>query len=216
MALMLGIRHGFDLDHLATIDSVTRNTADRQSLSRVVGLLFSLGHGLVVISISLIIGSGITTSNTPEWLNGFGEYISIFFLILFGILNLLKIFQSNLGQALPTSLRNYAKNKITEKKLNPIFVILIGALFAFSFDTFSQIALFSLAASALAGCLFAGLLGLVFMFGMMVTDGLNGYFVSSIIQGANNRSLFVSNLVSFIIAAFSLILATYSIFRMSQ
>ena len=59
MAFLLGIRHGFDLDHLATIDSVTRIVGENRYLSKIVGFLFSLGHGLVVILISLIIGSGL-------------------------------------------------------------------------------------------------------------------------------------------------------------
>lgn len=58
-ALLLGMRHGFDLDHLATIDAITRTVRYKPSLSRMVGFLFSLGHGLVVIIVSLIIGGGL-------------------------------------------------------------------------------------------------------------------------------------------------------------
>ena len=68
MALTLGLRHGLDLDHLATIDAITRTVRNSQFLSKLVGFLFSLGHGLVVILISLIIGSGLMKTHTPPWL----------------------------------------------------------------------------------------------------------------------------------------------------
>ncbi len=74
MALTLGISHGFDLDHLAAIDAITRTVRDNRFLSKMVGFLFSLGHGIVVILISLIIGSGLMESHIVQfgnWLYGF-------------------------------------------------------------------------------------------------------------------------------------------------
>lgn len=214
MALMLGIRHGFDLDHLATIDSVTRTVSNQRYLSRIVGFLFSLGHGLVVIAISFIIGSGLMKSYIPEWLDSVGNWISISFLFMFGLLNLWNVAQPPSKPAIPTSLKNYLAKKITHKKFNPIFIILIGALFALSFDTFSQVALFSLSASLVAGCMFSGLLGLVFMFGMMTSDGLNGLFVSTLIQRANGISNFISRLAGLLIALFSLIIGIMNLAKM--
>ncbi|CAM3013330.1 hypothetical protein LEAN103870_13085 [Legionella anisa] len=84
MAYFLGVRHGFDLDHLATIDSMTRIVGPNRNLSKVVVFLFSLGHGMVVILIGLIVGNGFTPSYIPEWLNGVGDSISITFLFIFG------------------------------------------------------------------------------------------------------------------------------------
>lgn len=49
MALTLGVRHGFDLDHLATIDSVIRTVSNHRYLSRIVGFLFSLGHDMILV-----------------------------------------------------------------------------------------------------------------------------------------------------------------------
>jgi nickel/cobalt transporter (NiCoT) family protein len=83
-------------------------------------------------------------------------------------------------------------------------IMLIGALFAFSFDTFTQVTLFALSASVMAGFLFPIILGAVFMLGMMSSDGLNGYFVSAMIQLADKKSLIVSRVIGVIIACFSL------------
>lgn len=40
MAYFLGVRHGFDLDHLATIDSMTRIVGPNRNLSKVVVFYF--------------------------------------------------------------------------------------------------------------------------------------------------------------------------------
>ena len=66
-AFLLGLRHGLDLDHLATIDAITRTV--QGNLSKMVGFLFSLGHGLVVTIVSLVIGSGLMQTHIPEWLD---------------------------------------------------------------------------------------------------------------------------------------------------
>lgn len=213
MALLLGIRHGFDLDHLATIDSITRTFRNNQYLSKITGILFSLGHGLVVILISLIIGSGFKPTAVPEWLNEIGDGISIAFLFLFGLLNLWNIFQHPSQSTLPCSLKNYLSRKLIHKNFNPIFIVFIGILFAFSFDTVSQVVLFSLSASALAGCLFSGLLGVVFMLGMMLSDGLNGLFVSAFIQRADRISFLFSRITGLMIASFSLIIGVINCFK---
>lgn len=207
MAFILGIRHGFDLDHLATIDSITRVVSRNRFFSRIIGLLFSLGHGLVVITISLLIGSGLMQSQAPEWLKTLGNWVSIIFLLIFGIVNLWSIFQSPSKSNTTVSLKGYLAGKIISQNFNPLYVILIGALFALSFDTFSQVALFSLTANVIAGWLLSGLLGLVFMFGMMTADGLNGYLVSTLIQRTNKISNVVSRITGLIISLFSMITA---------
>lgn len=203
-ALLLGIRHGFDLDHLATIDAMTRSIRNKRFLSQMVGFLFSLGHGLVVIIVSLIIGGGLISSSTPEWLNEVGEVVSITCLFLFGFLTLWNTVNYSSHSNIPTNLKNYLSRKLVHNNAHPLLILLIGALFALSFDTISQIALFSLSASALSGFLFAGLLGLIFMLGMMLSDGLNGIFVARLIRRADGMSLFFSRLIGMIIAFFSL------------
>jgi len=216
MAFLLGIRHGFDLDHLATIDSITRTVRENRYLAKIVGFLFSLGHGLVVIVISLIIGSGFLSFTVPQWLNWVGDSISIAFLFIFGILNLWNVVHYSSTSPVPTSVQNYVARKLVHHNLNPVFILFIGVLFALSFDTISQVVLFSLslAARAVAGCLFSGLLGVVFMFGMMMSDGLNGLFVSAMIQRADGMSFLLSRVTGFMIASFSLIIGIINCYKM--
>jgi high-affinity nickel-transport protein len=210
MALTLGMRHGFDLDHLATIDAITRTVRDNRLLSKFVGFLFSLGHGIVVILISLIIGTGLMQAHIPKWLDGFGQWVSIVFLILFGALNLYNLFQN---QTLPAGLKSFLVKKLSGKKFSPLLILSIGALFAFSFDTFSQIALFSISASLLSGWFFSGVLGLFFMLGMMLSDGINGLVVSTLIQRADRFSVVLSRGLGLIISLFSLGLGLIALFE---
>jgi nickel/cobalt transporter (NiCoT) family protein len=214
MVLTLGFRHGFDLDHLSTIDSITRTVRDNRYLSKMIGILFSLGHGLVVTIVSLIIGSGMMQSRLPSWLDNFGSWISIFFLFTFGFITLWNVLQKSTRTVPTTSLKGLFLRKIITQKCNPLFIMLIGALFAFSFDTFSQVALFSISASLLAGWLFSGVLGIVFMLGMMISDGVNGLFVSTLIQRADKTSFIISRMVGLMISFFSLTIGTLNLIKL--
>ena len=213
MSFLLGIRHGFDLDHLASIDSMTRMIRTKQTLAKYTGFLFSLGHGLIVIIISFIIGAGFTPKHIPQWLESVGNTISIIFLLVFGLLNLGYLFQYPKQIRLPNSLRSYLSKKLFQNNMNPFFIILTGALFALSFDTISQVILFSLSATKMAGCFFSGLLGTVFMLGMMTSDGLNGLFVSALIQRADTMSLILSRIAGLAIASFSLIISIFNLIK---
>lgn len=205
----LGLRHGLDLDHLATIDTITRTVRANNQLSKRVGFLFSLGHGLVVIILSMIINNGFIRSQFPAWLEPLGSFISIFFLLLFGFLTLHNIVRHGKKFHAPSSIRTFFIRYL--KQFNAFWIILTGALFAFSFDTFSQITLFSLSMSSNKPWVFSALLGVVFMLGMMATDGLNGLIVSSLIQRADKVSFFISKALGFFIACFSLILGGLSL-----
>jgi len=213
MVLTLGMRHGFDLDHLATIDSITRASKENIHVSKLAGFLFSLGHGLIVILMSFIIGSGFIHANSPPWLATFGNWISIFFLFVFGFLTLWSLLPH--APVLPTSLRGFLVKKLLGKNYNPFLIILVGAFFAFSFDTFTQVALFSISGSLTMGSLFSLILGIIFMLGMMISDGLNGFFVSFLIQLADKRSLLISRLLGLLIAFFSILVGLINVLAQS-
>lgn len=209
MAFVLGLRHGLDLDHLAIIDSISRTMKDNTGISKCVGLFFSFGHGMVVIILSLIIGSGLIQTNFPQWLESLGKWISICFLLLFGFITLYKVLFPGTSQSmeLPTGLRTYLFKKYSGEQAHPLWIMLIGALFALSFDTFTQVALFSISMKVMAGWIISMLLGILFMLGMMTADGLNGFFIASVIQRTDKYSALFSKLFGLSIAAFGLVLA---------
>ena len=89
LVFALGLRHGFDADHLATIDGLTRfNARSNPRWARFCGTLFSLGHGAVVVAIALAVSLLSRRWTAPEWLEMSGAWISIVFLTLLGVLNL--------------------------------------------------------------------------------------------------------------------------------
>jgi hypothetical protein len=60
LAFTLGLKHGLDADHLATIDGLTRfNARARPAMARWCGALFSLGHGAVVVVVAVTVGTGV-------------------------------------------------------------------------------------------------------------------------------------------------------------
>jgi high-affinity nickel-transport protein len=213
IAVVLGFRHGLDLDHLATIDAMTRTMRENRVVSKLTGFLFSLGHGAVVTAVCVIIGAGLIKSPVPKWLEGFGISVSIFFLFLFGILNLWSIFQKTPSH-ISKGLQSFLTQKVLGKKFSPAMVLGVGALFAFSFDTFSQISLFTISATLMSGWLFSGLLGLMFTLGMMIADGCNGLFVSALIQKANKKSQMISRLLGLAVALFSLGIGINSLMKL--
>src|ERR1700757_1588696 len=89
VALVLGMRHGVDADHLAAIDAMTRcNAQARPGLARRTGVWFSLGHGGVVMAVALAVAATAHAWNAPAWLEPFGAWASIAMLVLLGALNL--------------------------------------------------------------------------------------------------------------------------------
>ena len=212
MALILGLRHGFDLDHLATIDAMTRMVGKEKLLSKLVGFLFSVGHGMVVILMSLILGTGLLQAHIPHWLDGVGTWISIFFLLLFGIVNLFNVLSNKDDLFLP-GFQRYFMKWLNQKPLSPLLIMSVGALFALSFDTMSQVALFSLSASLISGWWLSVLLGLFFLCGMLLSDGVNGLLVSFLLQKAKETSIVLSRCLGFAVSFFSLGLALASILK---
>ena len=201
VVFLLGVKHGLDPDHLAAIDGLTRYNAGRKPrLSRWSGLLFSAGHGGVVTSISVMVATIATEWRAPAWLEDTGTWISIVFLTLLGVANLLAVWRTPKDEVVRAmGLRSRFFARLTHAE-HPVLIAAVGAAFALSFDTISQAVLFSITGSHLAGWFFAMALGLVFTLGMMSTDALNGLWVSHLISRADDRAAAASRVMSFAVA----------------
>jgi nickel/cobalt transporter (NiCoT) family protein len=217
LVFVLGLRHGLDADHLATIDGLTRfNSRANPRLARVCGALFSLGHGAVVIACALIVSSLAQQWKIPEWLEAFGAWVSIGFLALLGVANLHAVFSSKPGQVVvPVGLKGRFLGRLA-RAASPGLVALVGALFALSFDTVSQAALFALTATRFGGWQHALMLGLLFMLGMLVTDGVNGLWISRLILRADQIALVASRLMSLVVAGVSLLVAAFGTIKLAM
>lgn len=210
----LGVKHGMDPDHLTTIDGLTRfNMQTRPRLARWSGCLFSLGHGLVVTLVAGAVGVLTTDWSPPGWLEHVGAWISIAFLLALGAANLAAVFRTPGNRVVrPTGLKGRWLGRLAETS-HPVVIASIGAAFALSFDTWSQAALISLTATHLSGWVFAVGLGLLFMSGMMVADGVNGIWVARLLRRADRRALIASRVMSLTIACLSLSVAALGLAR---
>ena len=146
----LGMRHGTDPDHLTAIDGLSRIRPRATN-----GLLFAIGHGLVVTM--LAVGAGKLLADRVA-------FIGPWLLILIGFINLAKLLQKS-----PSGIAE-------EKSTRPIVVqpFLLGMLLAAGFESASQ-----LSALFLAGAMNPWLLGSVFTVGMVLVDGFDGYLAAS-------------------------------------
>jgi len=92
---------------------------------------------------------------------------------------------------------------------NPLAVAAIGALFAFSFDTLSQASLFAVAANPFGGWMTALLLASLFVVGMLLSDGLNGIWISRLIRRSDETARVASRVMAVAVSAVSLLTAAF-------
>ena len=70
MVFLLGLRHGMDPDHLATLDGLARHNAQtRPRLARWSGCFFSLGHGAIVTLVAAFVAATLHDGAAPPWLS---------------------------------------------------------------------------------------------------------------------------------------------------
>lgn len=208
LVFLLGLKHGFDADHLATIDGLTRfNARHGRPFARYCGALFSLGHGVVVVGIAVAVGLASERWDAPAWLELSGAWISIGFLTVLGIANLAAVLAARPDEIVaPVGLKGRILGGLSAAR-RPWTVALVGSLFALSFDTVSQAALFALTAAQFGGLWHAVFLGLLFVLGMLVTDGVNGLWISRLIARADQLACVASRVMGLAVSTVSLLVA---------
>ena len=210
LTFVLGMKHGFDADHLATIDGLTRyNVRQRPTLARWCGTFFSLGHGAVVMAIALGVSALAGQWAVPEWFGLLGSVISIAFLVALGSLNLAAVLRAGPDEMVqPVGIKGSLLGKLRHVS-HPALVALVGALFALSFDTLSQAAFFALTATQFGGWQHALLLATLFMAGMLLTDGINGLWFARLIARADQVALIASRVMGLVVSGVSLLVAAF-------
>lgn len=204
LAFVLGLKHGLDADHLATIDGLTRhNSRLQQRFASFCGSFFSLGHGAVVLVTALGLSALAGQQAVPDWLDALGAWVSIGFLLLLGGLNLWALWRTAPDQVVrPLGLKAWGLKGLQQVS-HPVVVALVGALFALSFDTLSQAAFFALAGGRLGGAWPVASLALAFLLGMLVTDGLNGLWIARLMARADQVARRASRVMGLTVVALS-------------
>ncbi len=208
LVFALGLRHGFDADHLAAIDAMTRyNARQRPRLAKLCGLLFSLGHGAVVLLVALSVSAMAQRWVPPAWLESVGAAASIVILAALGCANLKAVLTAHPAQLVrPVGIKAGWLGRLGCAD-SPAAVAAVGALFALSFDTLSQAALFAATAGNFGGWRQTAALALLFTLGMLVTDAINGLWIARLLRRADQRALRASRAMGLIVAGASLLVA---------
>ncbi|HKU67549.1 MAG TPA: hypothetical protein VJP85_07230 [Candidatus Baltobacteraceae bacterium] len=205
----LGLRHGADPDHLAAIDNMTRNCAQRAPLlSRFVGAIFAGGHTVMVLAIAALVGYlGARFSAHSQAIERIGTAISIAVLLCIALLNLRQL---ALGQTdrvagvktrlIPAVLRDAA---------SPWVALPVGLLFGFGFETSSQVAAYAVAFGADAGVAGALLVGSMFCGGMLCTDTLDSLFIHHLVTYRAGRLPHVMRVWIWSVTIFAIGVAAY-------
>jgi high-affinity nickel-transport protein len=208
VVLLLGMRHGFDADHLAAIDAMTcHNDKARPRLARICGALFSIGHGGVVVVVALGVSLMAEAWRPPTWMEATSSWISVAVLVVLGAVNIAAVFRAPGGDA--TRLQGWRSGVFARclRVDHPVGVMAVGTLFALSFDTFSQAALFAMTATQFGGWRPALVLALLFTAGMLLTDGVNGYWIARLVRRSDRTARVASRVMALAVAGVSLLTA---------
>lgn len=215
-AYAFGVRHAFDVDHIAVIDGATRKlTADGQRpLS--VGFWFSLGHSTVVFVLALLLATGARFatslvrdgSGLHDALSTFGTGAAGAFLWVIGLVNLvalagvLRTRRRLVARTLPDHDLERALHHppgglarvlggLTRSIKHPAQAYPVGLLMGLGLDTATEIALLVLAGTAAIALPWYAVLVLPVLFaaGISLFDTLDGAVMNAAYDWALARPL---------------------------
>ena len=203
LAYFIGIRHGFDADHIAAIDNVTRKLRQDGQRPVATGLFFALGHSTIVVLLSLAVAFVVRSRGGKPQLLGMlsgsvGALVSAGFLSAIGIVNLLIFLQLWRGFRATLSADSgrpgfdqgvealLAQRGFMGRILGFLYrhvdaswkMYPVGVLFGLGFDTATEVAILGISATAAAsGKLHIWgvmVFPLLFTAGMSLVDALDG------------------------------------------
>ncbi len=96
---------------------------------------------------------------------------------------------------------------------HPLAIAAVGSLFALSFDTMSQAALFAVTATRHGGVAHSLALGLTFTAGMLLADGANGLWIARLLSRADQRARIASRVMGLMVAGISFSVAAFGLAR---
>jgi nickel/cobalt transporter (NiCoT) family protein len=213
LAGLLGFRHGFDADHIAVVDGMTRARQLQRSDwgARWVGLQFAAGHSAtILIAALLLFGQGAVL---PAWLDGLGFVISTTLLLLIAASNAGHALKPSDGGLRPPGPVAALLFRFTGQSMHPA---LVGVAFALSLDSLAQAAFFAARGSDHSGMATVVWMALSFGAGMMLADAANGALLAWFASRSDRLARQASRFSSGFIALVALATATAAIVRESS
>ena len=211
---LLGFRHGFDADHIAVVDGMTRARQLQHSYwtSRLVGLQFAFGHSATILLASLLLVG--QSAALPAWLDGLGVLISISFLLIIAATNLAHALRpAGEAGARPVGPLAALLTRLTGGNLHPA---LVGVAFAMSFDSMAQAAFFASHGGSYDSVSVVIAMATVFGLGMTLADASNGALLNWFASRSDRLARQASRVSSGFIAAIALLTAGAAILRESR
>ncbi len=181
LAFALGLRHGLDFDHLATIDGLTRaQSTNHERRAANCGLWFSSGHGFAIILMAVFMALFGQHIASVAWLTRSGSGVAVCALLALGVLNLWSAWRPRRGAEIPAiTLKQWIAerylHRLNSSAGRPFAVFILGGLFAISFDAVGAAALFAATAAGLSAIWIAAVLGAAFTLGMVLVGGITGW-----------------------------------------
>ena len=194
-----GLRHAVDADHIAAIDNTTRKLIQDNQRPLTVGMWFSLGHSVIVVSliVGLVFATRTIIGNIPLLQSDgaiIGTTVSGVFLWLIGLVNLAIVFsiykifkEVKNGKLRQAELEKLLDNRgFLNRYFRPLFKIVrcpwqifpIGILFGLGFDTATEVALIAISVgigvSSSVPIWMILVLPLMFTCGMVLIDTTDG------------------------------------------
>jgi high-affinity nickel-transport protein len=174
LAYSFGLRHAFDADHIASIDSVTRKLMQQNKRPITIGFHFSIGHSLALVLFVTVIAALASSSATDGKFSFFDNtagvvstFVSVSFLLVMAAINLaiaratyVTFTQVRNGGAYVEEDFDILLNKrgFFSRILRPLFrfvskswhMMFIGFLFGLGFDTATEVSLLGIAGAEAA------------------------------------------------------------------
>lgn len=174
LAYTFGLRHAFDADHIASIDSVTRKLMQKHKRPTTVGLHFAIGHSLALVVFVTAIAALAAWGSSSEKVSFMDStagvastFISSTFLIIMAVLNLTIARSTYIVFKRVKNGGSYAeedfdvllnKRGFFSRIFRPLFrlvnkswhMVIIGFLFGLGFDTATEVSLLGIAGAEAA------------------------------------------------------------------
>jgi high-affinity nickel-transport protein len=194
----LGLRHAVDADHITAIDNVTRKLMQDNKRPTSVGFWFAIGHSSIIIVVAIMVASAEHYLSRFDALRSIGALvstsISVVFLMAIAAMNVTIFFSlyrnyltlKKTGSYQPEKIENLLSQRgLLSKILMPLFrlvskswqMFFLGLAFGLSFDTATEIAMFTVSAKQVASGVSVGtiaVLPLLFAAGMTLVDTTDG------------------------------------------
>ena len=233
IAYTLGLRHGFDADHIATIDNSIRRLGALKKQSIFTGFFFALGHSFVVFIGTIVVA--LFSRAIPQVAANYADIgaavatmVSVAFLSWLGVSNISNALFPNrsFGRRDSSASEHAGSLNLTSSlpgrvigafvsRIQSSWVLFpVGMLFGLSFETASEVAL--LATAAHEGALGTPLSAIIlypsmFMAGMLAVDSFDGLLMVKAFNWVQTDAVLrrrYNLVISLVTGAVALVIAT--------